>query len=210
VPDLEEAGAKIELPVVKGGSDVDRYLAAAELAAKAAVIMEGLKPKLIALGMEAVFKHNCASVPEKRIKSAHLCGDRAAGEEPAVLLATCVNKSPKLDAKKVVAALAGAKTIEGKVPNPDRYTRYEVVAEFDAACVHDAKGRIDADRFDKVSKAFEDTAKELGIANPLSFAKKLVLTETWWEDRFDRFDKDTLVELCSSALPQQVNLKQVK
>ena len=203
IPDLEEVGAKMERPSVQGGSAVDRYIAAAEEAAKAAAVMEELKPKLIAMGMEAVFGHNCANVPEKRVKSARLLGT---GPQ-FTLMATCVDKSPKLDAKKVAAELSAVRTVGGRVPNPDRYTQYEIVAEFDASCFHDAKGRIDPENVQRISEALEATAKALGIVNPVKLAKKLVLTDFWWEDRFDRFNAATLVELCTSAIPQQVSLK---
>jgi hypothetical protein len=210
VPELPEAGAEVQLPSFQAGSDVDRYLAAAKAAADAEKTMEELKPKLKELGMEAVFQHNCENPPEKRVKSSTLIGALKEGKEVGRLLATCVDKSLKLDAKKIAAALARVETVDGKKPNPDRYTHYQIVAEFDTACVHDAKGRIDPERFAKVETAFAAAAKSLGIENPLVFAKQLVFTEAWWEDRFDRFDAVTLVELCTDAMPQQVNFKKAK
>ena len=161
--------------------------------------MQELKPLLEPLALADIFQRNCAN-PAAPGASVKLVDD-----VDAAVRVTASEKYGDIDPEKASRLFAAIKRVDGTRPNVNNYLQTTVVGNFDSKCfLHPANGRFDEGRFNKIKAALDSVAAELGCANPVTMAKRVVVLPSFLENRWERFDPATNLKI-QEVVPMTVS-----
>lgn len=218
LPEQKDSKSKTNIPVVylDGTDIVARYNAAKTKLDDATATMNEIKPTLVKVGLEAVFKHNCenAATPSQMISSVNLKDRLPEGEAglAAALQEVCMfswlRKDTACDPKQVEAEFNNILTVEGKKANINNYAEYEVMASFDTS-VFKVNGKFNQERYDAYIEALREVSEKFEVEMPLSCGKVLKPKADFHDRRWKTFDLETNLQL-HTVLPTQCNLKPVR
>ena len=213
LPEAKPKSSKKEIPVLPvDGDTVRRYNAAYDAFKDADATMKELRAELITRGLTHIFEHNIAHAdsPDAQIQSvrlANICADDQ--EEPEVLTVTWTKKALKMAKDVVTNWFTTARNKAGSLVNLNKYTEYEIEAEFNTAIFYDARGKFSANRYNQVVDALKDVAEQLGAQPPLSCSKVLKPTEAAPSLRFQDFNLRQNLAL-TTVMPTQVTIEPVR
>ena len=214
LPEAKPKSSKKEIPVLPvDGDTVRRYNAAYDAFKDADSTMKELRAELITKGLTHIFEHNIAHAdsPDAQIQSVRLANIPVDGqvEEPEVLTVTWTKKALKMAKDVVTNWFTTARNKAGSLVNLNRYTEYEIEAEFSTAIFYDAKGKFSVNRYNQVVDALKDVAEQLGAECPLSCGKVLKPTEAAPNLRFQDFNLRQNLAL-TTVMPTQVTIEPVR
>lgn len=189
-----------KIPVVAvADSTVQAYNSAVDAYKKAEENLDAIKPIVKQLGLTALCETNCSKGNNflEHVSSVILKDSTGAS-----CRVTNQKHSPKMDAEAVQAFFKSQRVEDGRPADVNKYVRYDVKVELspEAFLVNE---KFDQKRFDTFQAAMQIVADELGIANPLTFSKVLVLADGFGTARFIDFDAETNV-LMDKVIPAKI------
>jgi len=192
--------------ILVDGDAIRLYNEAADAAKAAIKVMEEIKPKLVEIGVEEVFRLNCkhGDQPDTLISTVNLKDD-ATGE---ICQCTWSKKQLKLDEKAIKRAFSIVRTKDDEWAKINRYAAYTPVATFNTD-VFFIKDKFNMDAYEEYVAALQKVADRYGTPNPLKCEKELILSSDFHTVRWADFDFSTNLML-QSIMPTQVNLKAIR
>jgi hypothetical protein len=150
------------LTVAVEGDYCSRYNEASAIAKAAGELMTELKPSMLPDALVRIFENNT----EKPFELINSVAFR--DEQDNVTRISFTAKYGDTTAKEVEDLFGKLKTKHGTTANVNDYVARTVEATFDSKVFHDAEGRFDKEKYDRIVEALDGVCKDLGVQNPLS------------------------------------------
>lgn len=150
------------MTVAVEGDYCSRYNEASAIAKAAGDLMTDLKPSMLPDALVRIFENN-TKTPFELINSVAF-----RDEQDNVTRVSFTAKYSDTTAQEVEELFGGLKTTHGTTANVNDYMARTVEAQFDSKVFHDAEGRFDKEKYDRIVEALDKVCKELDVPNPLS------------------------------------------
>lgn len=144
------------------GDYCSRYNEASAIGKAAEALMGDLKPSMLPQALNHIFENN-TDKPFELINSVAF-----RDEQDNVTRVSFTAKYSDTTAEQVEELFGKLKTKHGTTANVNDYVARTVEGTFDSKVFHDAEGRFDRTKYDRIVEALDTVCKELGVENPLS------------------------------------------
>ncbi len=193
--------SKDEIPVVAVSGDVVKQYNLADAQAKAAeAVQKDLRPEIIELGTDELFRLNTAD-PHNPITTVKLQDD-----ENEVLRVQFTSRYKSANPEAVDEMFESLRTANGKSADINNYVQETVAAKFNSDVFNDAKGRFSQAKFDRYYVVLTKLARELGDECPLSTTSAVLPLDSFHKDRWSVFPTSDAQRKISEVLPNTIQI----
>lgn len=196
---VEKSG---DIPTVDIEGDLIKQYNRADAQAKAAKsVMDDLKPEILELGTQEIFKRSCAD-PKKPT-----CTVRLRDENSEVLRVQFTSRyGAIMDVDGAEELFDDLKDADGAAVDINHFLQDTVVAKFNCDVFKDGEGRFQQRVYDKFRVAIEKVAAELGVPCPLETGKCVVALPALHERRWELFPDPADQARISSVCPNTIQV----
>jgi hypothetical protein len=183
------------------GDQISRYNKADAEMKEAERLMKELRPDLLEIGTDEVFKISCAhpTEPSFTVKLEDDTGE--------MLRVQFTKRYGQIANVEATEALFEALTDrEGRPVDINDFVQETVVGSFDNKVFLDAKGNFDRKVYDRFRKAIEGVAAELQVPCPLSTHKVVVPKEKFHTERFMLFGDVAIQRQLTTLMPNTTQI----